>query len=175
MRRAQAYVDEFKPTRFGVVTHKDLRQAVTTSLELPLDKVLYFGNMRGSNVLRDVDLLLVIGTPSMSDQTAYWMACVAFRGPEDPPSHRLRMIPRYYEEWQVGRGAIGPAPPQLALTTSVPTSSSSRWRNSGSMNRCSLSPARSNSRRSMNMPNSRSTSVRARRGAFSARMMPRAA
>ncbi len=104
LRRAQDYADEFRTRNVGVVTHKDLQRRAALALGLPLERVLYFGNMRGANALRDVDLLLVIGTPAMSDSAAYRMACAAFRGPYSPPSNHLWMRAHPYEGWQDEEG-----------------------------------------------------------------------
>ncbi len=102
--RAAEYMEEFRPLRPAVVTHKALVPSVVAALGIPAERVLHFGNQRGSNALRDADLLLVIGTPSMSPDDAYSMACAAYRGAGVPPSARQVLAPRRYGGWRDGRG-----------------------------------------------------------------------
>src|SRR6185437_9282701 len=98
--RARKYLYEMAPERPAVVTHKHMQEQVARELGIPIERVLYFGNMRGSNALRDADVLLVIGTPGMSPPDAYWMACAAFRGEGKPPSQRMKMEFRAYGGWR---------------------------------------------------------------------------
>jgi hypothetical protein len=68
------------------------------------ERVLYFGNVRGSNAVRDADVLIVIGTPGMASDDAYWLACAAYRGQAEPPSRRMLMKPQAYGGWRDARG-----------------------------------------------------------------------
>jgi hypothetical protein len=104
--RALAALGELRPARPAAITHKHLRERVATELDIPLERVLYFGNLRGANSVRDADALLVLGTPGMRDDDAYWAACAAYRGPGAPPSRRMLMAARAYGGWrdESGRG-----------------------------------------------------------------------
>ena len=102
--KARAYIEEFRPLRPAVVTHKHLQAIVAEALGIPTSRVLYFGNMRGSNAVRDADLLLIVGTPGMASEAAYWQACAAFRGEAAPPSQRMAMRYRPYGGWRDARG-----------------------------------------------------------------------
>lgn len=104
LARAAAYIAEFRPLRPAIVTHRALVPSVVATLGIPEERVLYFGNQRGSNALRDADLLLVIGTPSMSPDDAYSMTCAAYRGAGAPPSARQVLAPRRYGGWRDARG-----------------------------------------------------------------------
>ncbi len=105
-RKARAYLDELHPQRPAIITHKDLCDRASEILGVPRERVLHFGNQRGSNAIRDADLLLVIGTPGMSPDDAYWLACGAYRGEAAPPSQQRVMKSRPYGGWRdrVGRG-----------------------------------------------------------------------
>ena len=102
--RARAYLEELRPSRPAVVTHMHLRNRASLELGVPIERVLYFGNVRGSNAVRDADALLVIGTPGMSPSDAYWTACAAFRGEGAPPSPRQVMRPLPYGGWRDAHG-----------------------------------------------------------------------
>lgn len=102
--KARAYLHELGALRPAVVTHMHLRERVSAELAIPIERVLYFGNVRGSNAVRDADALLVIGTPGMSPTDAYWSACAAFRGEGAPPSQRMVMRPLPYGGWHDAHG-----------------------------------------------------------------------
>ena len=101
---ARRYLAEFRPQRPAVVTFKAIREDVSASLGIPLERVLYFGNLRGANALRDADLLLVLGTPGMDPAAAYWNACAAYRGAGPPLSRRMVMTPQRYGGWADAQG-----------------------------------------------------------------------
>ena len=102
--RARGYVAELAPERLAAVTYKHLQEQVARELGIPVERVLYFGNMRGSNALRDADVLFVIGTPGMNPADAYWMACAAYRGEGKPPSQHRAMQFRQYGGWRDAKG-----------------------------------------------------------------------
>ncbi len=104
LAKARAYLDEIEPARPAVITHMHLRERVSAELAIPPERVLHFGNVRGSNAVRDADALLVIGTPGMAPSDAYWATCAAFRGEGPPPSRRMVMQPLRYGGWQDGLG-----------------------------------------------------------------------
>ncbi len=101
---ARAYMEEFRPERPSLVTHKHLQTVLATALGIPLARCLHFGNMRGSNAVRDADLLLIVGTPGMPSEAAYWQACAAFRGAGVPPSRRMTMRNIAYGGWHDANG-----------------------------------------------------------------------
>ena len=102
--RARACLEELQSSRPAVITHMHLRGRASEELGVPIERVLYFGNVRGSNAVRDADALIVIGTPGMSPSDAYWTACAAFRGEGPPPSPRQVMRPLRYGGWRDERG-----------------------------------------------------------------------
>ena len=104
LARVRTYVAELEPERLAIVTHKHLQVQVAHELRVPIERVLYFGNMRGSNALRDADVLMVIGTPGMNPADAYWIACAAYRGEGKPPSSHRAMQFRQYGGWRDAKG-----------------------------------------------------------------------
>lgn len=96
LSRAKAYLEELHPDRPAVVTHKHLIPLVVSELGIPEDRCLWYGNQRGSNNVRDADVLLVIGTPGMSTEDAYRLAVAAHRGPGRPLSPHLVMRKQRY-------------------------------------------------------------------------------
>jgi hypothetical protein len=81
-----------------------MQRQVAKELGIPVERVLYFGNQRGSHAVRDADVLLVIGTPGMNPANAYWMACAAYRGAGKPPSQHRVMQFRQYGGWRDAKG-----------------------------------------------------------------------
>jgi hypothetical protein len=104
IKKASAYVRKLNPQRLAVITHKHLHEAVAKELGVPQSRTLYFGNVRGSNAVRDADCLLVLGTPGMDPGDAYWLACAAYRGEASPPSRRMIMEHRPYGGWRDSNG-----------------------------------------------------------------------
>lgn len=102
--RAAAYLAEFKPSWLAVITHKSLRDQASAALGVARERILHFGNQRGSNALRDADLFLIIGTPAMDPSDAYLLACAAFRGEGAPPSERMVMRATAYGGWADAQG-----------------------------------------------------------------------
>lgn len=104
LSRAQGYLEELGGSRPAVITHQHLQREAAERLGIPLERVLYFGNMRGSNAVRDADVLLVIGTPGMTTEDAYWQACAAYRGEGVPPAKKIEMRWQAYGGWRDARG-----------------------------------------------------------------------
>ena len=106
LRRAKTYLDETQARNPAVITHKAMKEQVAETLGIPLERVLHFGNLRGSNAVRDADVLLILGTPGMDPEAAYWSACAAYRGDGHPPSRKMEMRWQAYGGWcdQRGRG-----------------------------------------------------------------------
>ena len=103
-RRAENYLRETGAENPAVITHKVIRDHVASELGVPQERVLHFGNLRGSNAVRDADVLLVIGTPGMDPREAYWSACAVYRGQAPPPSRRMEMRWLAYGGWRDERG-----------------------------------------------------------------------
>ena len=104
LRRAANYLRETGAENPAVITHKVMREQVASKLGIPQERVLHFGNLRGSNAVRDADVLVVIGTPGMSPEEAYWGTCAAYRGQGSPPSKRMVMRWQAYGGWRDERG-----------------------------------------------------------------------
>jgi hypothetical protein len=49
----------------GLITFKDCERAMAEALGIPARRTGHFWGMRGSNALKDCDVLLVVGTPTL--------------------------------------------------------------------------------------------------------------
>jgi hypothetical protein len=70
--------------KVGLITYQGCEETIRTALQLPEGNTNHFWNARGSNTLEQCEILLLVGTPTLSPETIYRLARALYRRDPNP-------------------------------------------------------------------------------------------